>query len=48
MSLKGKKEAALLNESTGEWIPLELNLEDPEEFAQFLRGEVPKKPHRAR
>ena len=27
-------EAALLNESTGEWTPLELNLEDPEELAQ--------------
>jgi hypothetical protein len=48
MSLKGRKEAALLNESTGEWIPLELNLEDPEEYAQFLRGELPKKHYRAR
>src|SRR5262249_36620572 len=48
MTLKGKKEAALLNESTGEWIPLELNLEDPEELVQFLRGELPRKSHRPR
>ena len=48
MTLKGRKEAALLNESTGEWIPLELNLEDPEELVQFLRGELPRKQHRAR
>ena len=48
MTLKGRKEAALLDESTGEWIPLELNLEDPEELAQFLRGELPKKLPRAR
>ena len=43
MTLKGRKEAALLDESTGEWIPFELNLDDPEELAQFLRGELPKK-----
>ena len=43
MDLQGKKEAAILDESTGEWIPFELNLDDPEELAQFLRGEFPKK-----
>jgi hypothetical protein len=42
--LKGRKEAAVLDESTGEWIPLELNLDDPEELALFLRGELPKRP----
>ena len=40
---QGKKEAAILDESTGEWIPFELNLDDPEELASFLRGELPKK-----
>jgi hypothetical protein len=47
MNLKGKKEAALLDESTGEWIPFELNLEDPEELSSFLRGELSKR-HRVR
>jgi hypothetical protein len=47
MNLKGKKEAAILDESTGEWVPFELELDDPEELAQFLRGEFPKK-HRLR
>ena len=36
-------EAAILDESTGEWVPFELNLEDPEELAGFLRGEIPKR-----
>jgi hypothetical protein len=47
MNLHGKKEAAILNESTGEWIPFDLNLEDPDELAHFLRGEYSKK-NRAR
>ncbi len=44
MNLQGKKEAAILDESTGDWIPLELDLDNPEELSQFLRGEFPKKP----
>jgi hypothetical protein len=48
MNLKGTKEAAILDESTGEWIPFELNLDDPEERAQFLRGDLPKRHHRVR
>jgi hypothetical protein len=43
MDLHGITEAALLDESTGDWIPLELNLEDPEELSAFLRGELPKR-----
>jgi hypothetical protein len=43
MDLKGKTEAAILDESTGEWFPFELNLDDPEELAGFLRGEIPKR-----
>ncbi len=46
MTLKGRKEAALLDESTGLWIPLELNLEDSDELAQFLRGELPRRHQR--
>lgn len=38
---KGLTSAALLDESTGEWIPFELNLDDPDELASFLRGELP-------
>jgi hypothetical protein len=40
-SPKGRTIAALLDESTGEWIPYELNLDDPEELSSFLRGEAP-------
>ena len=43
MDLTGITEAALLDESTGDWIPIELNLEDPEELSGFLRGELPKR-----
>ena len=43
MDLTGITEAALLDESTGEWIPIDLNLEDPEELSGFLRGELPKR-----
>src|SRR5262249_21970323 len=45
--LKGKKEAAVLDESTGDWIPIELNLDDPEELSHFIRGDLPKR-HRVR
>jgi hypothetical protein len=48
MNLKGIKEAAILDESTGEWIPFDLNLDDHEERAHFLRGDLPKRHHRVR
>lgn len=44
MERVGKTEAAVLDVSTGEWIPIKLNLEDPEDLASFLKGEVPKRP----
>jgi hypothetical protein len=48
MDLTGITEAALLDESTGDWISIELNLEDPEELSCFLRGELPRRfKHRA-
>jgi hypothetical protein len=47
MNLKGRKEAAILDESTGDWIPFELNFDDPDELAQFLNGDLPKR-HRTR
>jgi hypothetical protein len=47
MALKGKKEAAILDEATGEWVPFELNFDDPDELTHFLRGELPKR-HRVR
>jgi len=43
MDLRGQTEAAILDESTGEWVPFTLNLDDPEELAAFLRGEIPKR-----
>jgi hypothetical protein len=43
MDLKGVTEAAILDESTGEWYPFELNLDDPEELSAFLRGDIPKR-----
>jgi hypothetical protein len=43
MDLRGMTEAALLDESTGEWFPFELNLDDPDDLSGFLRGEVPKR-----
>jgi hypothetical protein len=43
MELRGKTEAAVLDESTGEWIAFELNLDEREELAGFLRGELPKR-----
>ncbi len=47
MDLKGITDAALFDESTGEWVPLSLNLEDADELAMFLRGEIPRR-HRHR
>jgi hypothetical protein len=43
MDLRGTTEAAILDESTGEWFPFDLNLDDPEELSGFLRGEIPKR-----
>jgi hypothetical protein len=43
MDLQGKTEAALLDESTGEWVSFKINLDDKEELASFLRGEIPKR-----
>ncbi|MGO9463986.1 MAG: hypothetical protein ACLQIB_05160 [Isosphaeraceae bacterium] len=43
MDLHGQTEAAMLDESTGEWVPFTLNLDDPEALAAFLRGELPKR-----
>ncbi|MGO8897746.1 MAG: hypothetical protein ACLQU5_05285 [Isosphaeraceae bacterium] len=42
MDLTGKTRAAILDESTGDWIPFELDLDDQEELSAFLRGEIPK------
>jgi hypothetical protein len=43
----GRTAAAIFDESTGQWVPFELNLDDPEELAGFLRGELPHvPPHR--
>src|SRR5262249_32912346 len=39
---QGVTTAAILDESTGEWVPFEINLSDPEELAEFLRGEIPR------
>jgi hypothetical protein len=47
MDLRGTTEAAILDESTGEWVPFELNLDDPDELSAFLRGDLPKR-HRHR
>jgi hypothetical protein len=43
MDLRGITEAALLDESTGEWVPVQLNLEDADELSTFLRGEIPRR-----
>jgi hypothetical protein len=42
MDLRGKTRAAILDESTGDWIPFELHLDDQEELSAFLKGEIPK------
>ena len=39
---QGVSTAALLDESTGEWIPIEVNLSEPEELSAFLRGVIPR------
>ncbi|MGE3819454.1 MAG: hypothetical protein AB7I30_08465 [Isosphaeraceae bacterium] len=42
---QGTTTAALLDESTGEWLPFEINLSDPEELSAFIRGEQPRSGH---
>lgn len=42
MKLTGTTRAAMLDESTGEWIPFELDLDDPEDLRAFLGGEIPR------
>lgn len=39
---QGVTTAAILDESTGEWVPFELDLSNPEEASAFLRGQVPR------
>jgi len=39
---KGKTQAALLDESTGDWIRFDIDLGAPDELFAFLRGEVPQ------
>jgi hypothetical protein len=39
---QGVTTAAILDDSTGGWVPFEINLSDPEEFSAFLRGEIPR------
>ena len=39
---QGVSTAALLDESTGEWIPFEVNLSEAEELSAFLRGVIPR------
>jgi hypothetical protein len=39
---QGLATAAILDESTGEWVPFELNLSDLEQLSAFLRGEIPR------
>lgn len=41
-TLRGLTDAALLDESTGDWIPFELDLDEPRARDAFLRGEFPK------
>jgi len=38
----GVTSAAILDESTGEWVPFELDLNDPADLSAFLRGEPPR------
>ncbi|MDR3634608.1 MAG: hypothetical protein P4L84_12455 [Isosphaeraceae bacterium] len=40
--LTGRTSAAVLDETTGEWVNCELNLDDAEEVSAFLRGDVPR------
>lgn len=39
---RGVSTAAMLDESTGEWIPFEVNLSEADELSAFLRGVIPR------
>jgi len=39
---QGITTAAVIDEATGDWVAIEINLSDPEALAAFLRGEVPR------
>lgn len=41
MRLQGATQAAILDESTGEWIPFELDLDNPDELSAFVQGDIP-------
>jgi hypothetical protein len=45
---KGQTLAATFDESTGDWIAFELNLDDPDELEQFVQGEMPRPPRQRR
>jgi hypothetical protein len=45
LSPTGKSAAAVLDDSTGRWIPFELNLDDPDALNHFLSGEVRLRRH---
>lgn len=38
----GSTTAALLDESTGEWLPFEIDLSDPVQLREFLKGSIPR------
>ncbi len=42
MDLRGTTRAAMLDESTGDWIPFELDLNDPDEVSAFIAGNHPR------
>jgi len=39
---QGVATVAVLDESTGEWLPFEIDLSDPDDLNAFLRGEIPR------
>jgi hypothetical protein len=41
-NLQGTTPAAILDESTGEWVNFEVDLGDPDELHAFLRGQIPR------
>jgi len=38
--LRGRTPVAILDESTGEWVPFDLDLDDPDERHAFLHGDL--------
>jgi len=47
-TLRGRADAAILDASSGAWLPFELDLDDPDARAAFSRGEVPGRRTAAR